>query len=131
MVLPLKNPVRRPLVWKFYVHQDFSDIFLVKGPSSGTLAPRKSLDILIEFKPAFPVEFTTKAYLETDQGNFIIDLSGACISPKIDASETNKDFGIIGIGHAEFREIVVTNPTGLPLPVRAVCNNPVFEIDIK
>lgn len=80
--------------------------------------PRKSIDLAIKFSPQFPVEYVSKAFVETDQENFVIDLIGICVAPKLECNESEKDFGVVGIGRPEFKNISVYNPTSLSFTVR-------------
>ena len=77
------------------------------------------MDISFQFKPTFAVDYVSKAYLETDLGSFVIDLAGSCIVAKLDSGDDKKDFGTVGVGFAEFRDVMVSNPTSLPMIVRA------------
>lgn len=89
------------------------------------------MEIKLNFEPKFAVDYSSKAYLETDQGNFVLDLFGTCVTPQLEADDDNKDFGTVGIGHAEVREVVVSNPTALPMTIRAESDNEQFETDVK
>jgi hypothetical protein len=43
--------------------------------------------------------------LETEIQNFKIELKGTSISAQMEADESKKDFGVIGLGFAETRDI--------------------------
>jgi hypothetical protein len=90
--------------------------------------PKKSRELSIMFSPQFSVEYLAKAYLESDQGNFIIDLIGDCVSPKLGCEESEAFFGVVGVSSPEFKEISVSNPTSVPFIVRARSDNPVFLV---
>jgi hypothetical protein len=112
----------------FIQHQKFSSL---NHDVKGTIAPLKMLDVKLNFEPKFAVDYSSKAYLETDQGNFVIDLVGSCIMAQLDTNDDKKDFGTVGIGHAEFREVVVRNPTALSMTIRAESDNEQFDTDVK
>jgi hypothetical protein len=80
--------------------------------------PKKSIELSVKFWPQFPVEYIAKAFLESDQGNFIIELIGLCVAPKLESDELEKVFGVVGIGRPQYKDIIATNPTTLPFTVR-------------
>jgi hypothetical protein len=90
--------------------------------------PRKSIELSVKFCPLFSVEYNAKAFLESDQGNFIIDLIGLCVSPKLELDESEKVFGVVGIGRPEFKDITVSNPTTIPFTVRVKSDIPEFIV---
>ena len=90
--------------------------------------PRKHIKMLIKFTPIFPVEYNANAYLESDQGNFVIDLVGICVAPKLECDEHEKVFGVVGIGRPEYKTIIISNPTTLPFTVRARSNISEFSV---
>ncbi|KAL2918328.1 hypothetical protein HK105_202255 [Polyrhizophydium stewartii] len=131
MELLLRNPARRPLRWRFYVERQFADIFTVVGKSEDITAAKKSFVVAVSFCPAIAVTYKATAYMESDAGNFTLDLSGTGIQPSIEVEQKSDNFGIVGITAPEFREVTVTNPLDLKLRLRVRSDNKHFTASVS
>ncbi|KAK5666267.1 hypothetical protein QVD99_007029 [Batrachochytrium dendrobatidis] len=129
--LSISNPSRRSMKWRFYVERAFSDIFIVLGQSAGVALAKKSFNLSIVFCPAIAVLYKGTAIMESDAGNFTMDLFGTGVQPQIDIDQPLTDFGIVGINAPEFREVVVTNPLDLKLRIRVRSDNRHFVANIS
>ncbi|KAJ3017467.1 UNVERIFIED_CONTAM: hypothetical protein HDU68_011680 [Siphonaria sp. JEL0065] len=93
--LEFRNPVRRSLKYKFAVDPNFKDIFFFdKGePSiSGIAKPRANVRVPIHFLPKNGIKYSV-----------------SCVEPSLSLSTDKVNFGIVGVGAAEYQNISVTN----------------------
>ncbi|KAI9106297.1 hypothetical protein DFS34DRAFT_58191 [Phlyctochytrium arcticum] len=131
LAFSFRNPVRRPVKWKFKIDEQFADIFQLEGPMEGLAAPRQEVNLMIKFTPLLPVDYGAVGYLETEEGNFPVELSGTGVQPAVTLDKKKEDFGVVGIGNPEFREIEIRNPTALPMRVGARTSSDAFTTDIS
>ncbi|KAI9336135.1 hypothetical protein BDR26DRAFT_920198 [Obelidium mucronatum] len=110
--LEFRNPVRRSLAYKFTVDPNFKDIFFFdRGESifSGTAKPRANVSVPIHFHPKIGIKYSVDCALETDEKNFLLTLVGTGVEPSLALSTDKVNFGIVGVGAAEFQTITATN----------------------
>ncbi|KAJ3299223.1 hypothetical protein HK104_009688 [Borealophlyctis nickersoniae] len=126
-----RNPVRRPLGWKFRVSPEYSDIVQIEGDDQGTAKARQMVTVRLKFNPKQAVDYVSAAYLETDEGNYTLQLMGTGVESAVKIDKHHADFGVVGLNNPEFREIEVTNPTALPLRLGARTSSSSFTTDVK
>ncbi|KAJ3053387.1 hypothetical protein HK097_004394 [Rhizophlyctis rosea] len=129
--LTFRNPVRRPLNWKIIVAPEFADVFRVDGPTEGTSRPRAQTTLNFTFNPSLASDYTSAVYLETTEGNYTLSATGTGVDTTVTLSNTHTDFGVVGMGNPEFREIEVKNPTSLPIRLGARTTSDAFSTDVK
>ncbi|KND03878.1 uncharacterized protein SPPG_08927 [Spizellomyces punctatus DAOM BR117] len=130
LTFAFRNPVRRPIKWKFHVDPQFADIFGVDGITEGVAAPRQETTIKMKFKPQHAADYIAAGYLETEEGSYPVQLQGTGVDPAVVLDKRYEDFGVVGMGNPEFREIEIKNPTLLPLRVGARTTSPAFTTDV-
>ncbi|KAJ3148956.1 hypothetical protein HDU86_007314 [Geranomyces michiganensis] len=130
MMFSFRNPVRRPISWKFHVDPQFAEIFQLDGPAEGTLESRKEKQIKITFKPMMPLDYAVTGYVETDEGSFPVQLEGGGVEAAVVLDRRYADFGVVGVGHPEFREVEIKNPTQLEMRVGARTSSDAFTTDV-
>ncbi|KAJ3042819.1 hypothetical protein HDV00_006640 [Rhizophlyctis rosea] len=129
--LTFRNPVRRPLNWKVVVAPEFADVFRIQGPSEGTARPRAQTNITFTFHPSAPTDYSSAVFLETTEGNYTLSALGNGVKSAVTLNKTHTDFGVVGMGNPEFREIEVKNPTSLPIRLGARTTSEAFSTDVK
>ncbi|KAJ3175403.1 hypothetical protein HDU87_006223 [Geranomyces variabilis] len=131
MTFAFRNPVRRPISWKFHVDPQFADVFELAGPAEGTLDSRQEKKIKITFKPLMPLDYAVTGYVETDEGSFPVQLEGGGVEAAVVLDRRYADFGVVGVGHPEFREVEIKNPTTLEMRVGARTTSDAFTTDVR
>ncbi|KAJ1336456.1 hypothetical protein BSLG_007240 [Batrachochytrium salamandrivorans] len=131
IVLDLYNPTKRSLRWHIYLDPAFAEIFLISGQSEDTTPAKTAFTVGIVFNPKAAVSYKATAFMESDAGNFTIDLFGEGIQPRIDVDQTAFSFGVVGINDPEYKDIVVTNPLDLRLRIRVRSDNSHFSTNIN
>ncbi|TPX62603.1 hypothetical protein PhCBS80983_g00408 [Powellomyces hirtus] len=131
MSFAFRNPVRRPIKWKFHVDPQFAEVFELSGPAEGTLGPRQEKQVKITFKPMMPLDYAVTGYVETDEGSFAVQLEGAGVEAAVVLDRRYADFGVVGVGHPEFREVEIKNPTLLEMRVGARTTSDAFSTDVS
>ncbi|KAH9270236.1 hypothetical protein BASA83_007573 [Batrachochytrium salamandrivorans] len=96
-----------------------------------TTPAKTAFTVGIVFNPKAAVSYKATAFMESDAGNFTIDLFGEGIQPRIDVDQTAFSFGVVGINDPEYKDIVVTNPLDLRLRIRVRSDNSHFSTNIK
>ncbi|KAJ3371494.1 hypothetical protein HDU91_005136 [Kappamyces sp. JEL0680] len=124
--IPLSNNSIRPIKWSFAVEKDYADIFTVQGDTRGILAPKSSTTLTMAFAPRIGVTYNAAAYLDSGDGPVSIALTGNGVDPSLDVDSVETNFGTVGMEAPEYREIPVSNPTGLPMRIRPISDNPDF-----
>ncbi|KAJ3339390.1 hypothetical protein HDU93_008298 [Gonapodya sp. JEL0774] len=123
-----RNPVRRSLSYSFTVQREFNDVFVLVGDGQGTVAPRQSKTLILEFRPQAPNLYQAVGRLETDHTSVIVELSGRAIEPEIDTGISTLDFGTVGFEQPEFRKLEVKNICGRGFRFRARVDHERFKI---
>ncbi|KAI8908562.1 hypothetical protein EDD86DRAFT_270613 [Gorgonomyces haynaldii] len=123
----ISNPSRRRMPAKFRIDKRYSDVFKQDGAVPAVVQPKTLVSIDITFAPQGPLQYSAQAFLETEAGNTVISLTGEGVEPKVSISSYKIDFGAVGIGHEEFRELTVTNESKLGFHVRLKSENPKFR----
>ncbi|KAJ3353647.1 hypothetical protein HDU83_006556 [Entophlyctis luteolus] len=129
--LEFRNPVRRSLKYSFTIDNNYKDIFCLQhGASSlsGIAKPRAHVEIPITFQPKLGTAYSAECTLETDDQNFLIVLKGVGVDPSLFISEENVNFGIVGVGAAEFKTISIKNSSKISARFSFKLNNPIFKI---
>ncbi|KAI9003546.1 hypothetical protein BC832DRAFT_540384 [Gaertneriomyces semiglobifer] len=126
-----RNPVRRPLKWRFHVDPSFADVFEVEGAAEGVAASRQEISIAVKFKPHIAVSYEATGYVETDEGSFPVTFVGAGVDPAVVLDTKFANFGVVGMDNPEFREIEIKNPTSLPMRVAPRTSSDAFTTDVR
>ncbi|KAJ3213593.1 hypothetical protein HDU67_002684 [Dinochytrium kinnereticum] len=126
-----RNPVRRQMPYKFTVDKQFADIFQIPSNLvSGIAKPRELIRIPVKFCPKAGVSYSASAFLETGEGNHVIQLQGRGVEPQIAIDKQKVAFGVVGVGAPEFRRIHVSNPSDVPIRMGLSTNDTNFLTDI-
>lgn len=128
--LKLKNPTRRKIKTNIFVDKEFSDIFVIEGISPNMVLGAKSLArAFVKFIPKIAVTYNAQIFVETDLGSATISLHGTGVEARLFADCESNDFGLVGQGLQEFREITVRNPTTLGMSLRFKSDNGQFTFE--
>jgi hypothetical protein len=129
--ITLKNPTRRKVHTSLYIEAEFADIFILEQKYSKTTLLAKSVSCaVIKFVPKIAVSYNSQAFFETDLGSSTIAISGTGVEALLLVSCDLTAFGVVGQGIQEYREITLTNPTILGMPLRFKVDNPTFSFEL-
>ncbi len=129
IIIPITNRSIRPIKWQFSVEKDYDDIFVVTESTSGTVPAKSVSHITVTFKPQIGVSYSATACLNSGDVPISIFFSGSGIDPILEAevNESNTNYGVVGTEAPEYRDIVIHNPTSLPMRIRPKSDNPDFN----
>ncbi|KAJ3195566.1 Cilia- and flagella-associated protein 47, partial [Irineochytrium annulatum] len=129
--IEFRNPVRRPLPYKFYVERPYADVFQTPGGVvNGIAKPRQLVRIPIKFLPKQGVAYRANSFLETSEGNHVIELRGSGVEVAVNVDKKKVEFGVVGVGAPEFRNVTVSNPSSLPVRVAIQSDNAQFTTNM-
>ncbi|KAJ3018743.1 hypothetical protein HKX48_002657 [Thoreauomyces humboldtii] len=131
LTFAFRNPVRRPIAWEFHVDPAYADVFELTSAASGTLGPRQEATLRVQFKPIHAVTYGVAGYVTTEEGSFPVTLDGTGVTAALELDRRHADFGVVGVGHPEFREVTIRNPTELEMRVGARTSSADFSTDVK
>ncbi|KAI8848053.1 hypothetical protein BC829DRAFT_444126 [Chytridium lagenaria] len=129
--IEFRNPVRRQMPYKFYVDKQFADIFQIPNNLvQGIAKPRQLIRIPIQFTPKSGAAYSASAYLETGEGNHIVQLQGRGVEPHIALDKSKVAFGVVGVGAPEFRRVHISNPSDVAVRLGLQSNDNHFLTDM-
>ncbi|KAJ3066567.1 hypothetical protein HDU98_010132, partial [Podochytrium sp. JEL0797] len=81
----------------------------------GVAKPRAQIRVPIHFIPKIGTSYSASCTLETDERSFVITLVGSGQEPSIALNTEKIDFGIVGVGAAEYQHFSIVNNSKIPV----------------
>jgi len=137
-ILEWRNPVRRPLHYRFVISKEFSDIFKVaeskfsddfNNEIEGTVEPRGLCQLKLSFTPIVETTYRGTALLETDEGSYSIELVGRSETPRLLINKQKISMDHVKINSSKSDAILISNKCNIPMKLKLNFTNDAFSCD--
>ncbi|ORX81746.1 hypothetical protein BCR32DRAFT_8582 [Anaeromyces robustus] len=134
-ILEWRNPLRRPINYRFIIAREYSDIFKVAESKfsddftnevDGTIGARALCQMRLAFIPIINTQYKGTALLETEEGSFSIELLGNSENPKILINRSKVSFKNVKINLEKSETILISCGCSIPFTLNINYTNQTF-----